>query len=62
MCCAARTAQVATYDYRKHYVEDLEHVIDMAAIAKSGLRIGADPSAARACTTGSSSHPTTASI
>ncbi|MDX1677722.1 phosphoglucomutase (alpha-D-glucose-1,6-bisphosphate-dependent) [Arsukibacterium sp.] len=30
-------------DYIQHYVDDLENVIDMAAIAKSGIRIGVDP-------------------
>ncbi|CAN5366683.1 phosphoglucomutase (alpha-D-glucose-1,6-bisphosphate-dependent) [soil metagenome] len=34
---------VATYDYRKHYVEDLENIIDIAAIKSAGIRIGADP-------------------
>lgn len=32
-----------TYDFRRHYVEDLHTVIDMEAIARSGIRIGADP-------------------
>jgi phosphoglucomutase len=31
------------YDYVKPYVDDLENVVDMRAIQKSGLRIGADP-------------------
>ena len=39
----AEPSAVATYDFRKHYVEDLEHIIDIPAIAKAGLRIGADP-------------------
>lgn len=30
-------------DYIQHYVDDLEHVIDMAAIAKAGIKIGVDP-------------------
>lgn len=30
-------------DYIQHYVDDLESVIDMAAIAKAGIRIGVDP-------------------
>jgi phosphoglucomutase len=30
-------------DYVQHYVDDLENVIDMAAIAKAGIRIGVDP-------------------
>jgi phosphoglucomutase len=34
---------VETYDYRRHYVEDLENIIDIEAIRKSGIRIGADP-------------------
>jgi len=39
----AEPTGVATYDYRKHYVEDLENIIDIAAIKKAGIRIGADP-------------------
>jgi phosphoglucomutase len=35
--------EVATYDYRRHYVEDLDNVIDIDAIRSAGLRIGADP-------------------
>ena len=34
---------VETYDFRKRYVEDLENIIDIEAIRKSGIRIGADP-------------------
>jgi phosphoglucomutase len=38
-------ARAATtgHDYLANYVDDLEHVVDMAAIAASGLRIGVDP-------------------
>jgi phosphoglucomutase len=38
-------ARAATtgHDFLANYVDDLEHVIDMAAIAASGLRIGVDP-------------------
>jgi phosphoglucomutase len=32
-----------TYDYVTPYVADLGHIIDMTAIAASGLRIGVDP-------------------
>lgn len=39
----AEPSGVATYDYRKHYVEDLENIIDIAAIKSAGIRIGADP-------------------
>jgi phosphoglucomutase len=39
----AEPSGVATYDYRKHYVEDLENIIDIAAIRRAGIRIGADP-------------------
>jgi phosphoglucomutase len=38
----ART-QVGTYDYLGTYVADLPNVVDVAAIARSGLRIGVDP-------------------
>ena len=31
------------YDFLEHYVADLENVIDMKAIAESGVNIGADP-------------------
>lgn len=34
---------VETYDYRSAYVDDLANIIDMEAIARSGIRIGADP-------------------
>jgi phosphoglucomutase len=34
---------VETYDFRGAYVNDLENIIDMAAIKASGIRIGADP-------------------
>lgn len=34
---------VETYDFRGMYVADLENVIDIDAIRRSGIRIGADP-------------------
>lgn len=34
---------VETYDFQAAYVDDLASVIDMDAIAKAGVRIGADP-------------------
>jgi phosphoglucomutase len=34
---------VETYDFRRNYVEDLINIIDIDAIKKSGIRIGADP-------------------
>ncbi|MFB2598733.1 phosphoglucomutase (alpha-D-glucose-1,6-bisphosphate-dependent) [Herbiconiux sp. P17] len=36
-------AASGTYDFREHYVADLENVIDLDAIAKSKIHIGADP-------------------
>jgi phosphoglucomutase len=36
-------APSGTYDFRENYVADLENVIDLDAIAKSKIRIGADP-------------------
>ncbi len=33
---------ISEYDYITPYVEDLENVVDMEVIAKSGIRIGAD--------------------
>ena len=38
----ART-RAAAYDFLGTYVADLEHVVDTAAIAASGLRLGVDP-------------------
>ncbi|MEX1078233.1 MAG: phosphoglucomutase (alpha-D-glucose-1,6-bisphosphate-dependent) [Homoserinimonas sp.] len=34
---------VGTYDFRGNYVDDLEKVIDLEAIRRAGIRIGADP-------------------
>ncbi|MEO6827094.1 MAG: phosphoglucomutase (alpha-D-glucose-1,6-bisphosphate-dependent) [Microbacteriaceae bacterium] len=34
---------VETYDFLAHYVDDLENIVDIAAIKKAGIRIGADP-------------------
>ncbi|MFK4753357.1 MULTISPECIES: phosphoglucomutase (alpha-D-glucose-1,6-bisphosphate-dependent) [Oceanospirillaceae] len=34
---------VEDFDYISHYVSDLGNVVDMAAIAKAGIRIGVDP-------------------
>lgn len=39
----AEPAGVGTYDFRGEYVADLENIIDIAAIKKAGVRIGADP-------------------
>lgn len=39
----AVAAAVGTYDYLTNYVEDLGNIIDMDAIKKSGIRVGADP-------------------
>ncbi|MCU1597035.1 MAG: alpha-D-glucose phosphate-specific phosphoglucomutase [Glaciihabitans sp.] len=39
----AEPSAVETYDFRGNYVDDLENIIDIAAIRKSGIRIGADP-------------------
>jgi phosphoglucomutase len=39
----AEPSGVETYDYRGNYVADLENIIDIAAIKKAGLHIGADP-------------------
>jgi phosphoglucomutase len=40
---AAAAAAATPYDFLGTYVDDLPSVIDMAAIAASGLRIGVDP-------------------
>ncbi|MFT4051889.1 MAG: phosphoglucomutase (alpha-D-glucose-1,6-bisphosphate-dependent) [Microbacterium sp.] len=34
---------LGSYDFREGYVADLANIIDLAAIAKAGVRIGADP-------------------
>ncbi|RIX30010.1 phosphoglucomutase (alpha-D-glucose-1,6-bisphosphate-dependent) [Amnibacterium setariae] len=39
----AEPSAVETYDFRKHYVDDLASIIDVEAIKASGIRIGADP-------------------
>lgn len=39
---ALNTNNIKEYDYIGPYVEDLQNVIDMQSIAKSGIRIGAD--------------------
>ncbi|MGO1665664.1 phosphoglucomutase (alpha-D-glucose-1,6-bisphosphate-dependent) [Flaviflexus sp.] len=40
----ARVAQTTgTHDYLSAYVDDLENVVDMEAIRKAGVKIGADP-------------------
>ncbi|WP_166998983.1 phosphoglucomutase (alpha-D-glucose-1,6-bisphosphate-dependent) [Paramicrobacterium fandaimingii] len=39
----AEPSAVDTYDFRGRYVDDLENIIDMEAIRKSDIRIGADP-------------------
>jgi phosphoglucomutase len=40
---ALKSGAIHEYDYVTPYVEDLQSVIDMEAIAGSGLKIGADP-------------------
>ncbi|HEX4056938.1 MAG TPA: phosphoglucomutase (alpha-D-glucose-1,6-bisphosphate-dependent) [Galbitalea sp.] len=39
----AEPSAVETYDFRSNYVNDLENIIDVDAIRKAGIRIGADP-------------------
>ncbi|WP_374947516.1 phosphoglucomutase (alpha-D-glucose-1,6-bisphosphate-dependent) [Agreia sp.] len=39
----AEPSAVETYDFMGRYVDDLGSIIDMEAIKKSGIRIGADP-------------------
>ncbi|NEM92535.1 phosphoglucomutase (alpha-D-glucose-1,6-bisphosphate-dependent) [Galbitalea soli] len=39
----AEPTEVETYDFRGHYVDDLENIIDVEAIRRAGVRIGADP-------------------
>lgn len=40
---SAEPSAVETYDFRTHYVADLKNIIDIDAIKKAGVRIGADP-------------------
>ncbi|MCM6764026.1 phosphoglucomutase (alpha-D-glucose-1,6-bisphosphate-dependent) [Rathayibacter sp. ZW T2_19] len=40
---SAEPSAVETYDFRTHYVADLKNIIDIDAIRKAGVRIGADP-------------------
>lgn len=40
---ALRASTTQRYDYLHTYVNDLEHVIDMAAIRDGGVRLGVDP-------------------
>ena len=40
---ALKAGSIHEYDYVTPYVEDLQNVIDMEAIAGSGLRIGVGP-------------------
>ena len=39
----AEPSAVNQYDFRSHYVDDLDNIIDMDAIKRAGIRIGADP-------------------
>ena len=39
----AEPSGVGTYDFRGNYVDDLENIIDVEAIKKAGVHIGADP-------------------
>jgi phosphoglucomutase len=39
----AEPSGVATYDFRGNYVDDLRNIIDVDAIRRAGIRIGADP-------------------
>ena len=39
----AEPSAVETYDFRGSYVDDLKHIINLDAIKRSGIRIGADP-------------------
>jgi phosphoglucomutase len=39
----AEPSGVSTYDFRERYVDDLKNIIDIDAIKKAGVRIGADP-------------------
>ncbi|MDR2083158.1 MAG: phosphoglucomutase [Candidatus Ancillula trichonymphae] len=40
---ALKSELVSRYDFRQVYVEDLKNVLDLEAISRAGVRIGADP-------------------
>jgi phosphoglucomutase len=40
---ALREARVRTYDFATPYIDDLGSAIDLEAVARSGVRLGADP-------------------
>ncbi|HNM98370.1 MAG TPA: phosphoglucomutase, partial [Marmoricola sp.] len=40
---ASARAQAEAYDFLGHYVDDLPSVVDLAAVKRAGVRIGADP-------------------
>ncbi len=40
---AEASGLIERFDYLNHYINDLENVIDMKAIAKAGIKIGVDP-------------------
>jgi phosphoglucomutase len=40
---ARARAAASSYDFLRTYVDDLPHVVDLAAIKQAGVRIGADP-------------------
>lgn len=40
---AAASGLIEPFDYITHYIDDLDNVVDMQAIADAGIRIGVDP-------------------
>ena len=40
---AIKSEYVEGFDFREHYVDDLENVIDFNVIRNSGVRLGIDP-------------------
>jgi phosphoglucomutase len=40
---ALRASTTHRHDFLRHYVDDLDHAIDMEAVRGSGLRLGVDP-------------------
>ena len=40
---AIKSEYVEGFDFREHYVDDLENVIDFDVIRNSGVRLGIDP-------------------
>ena len=59
---ASVAGDINRFDYLGTYCEDLVNALNLKAVREAGVRIGADPMGARACSTGATSLTTWASI